>query len=134
MHPTKLLIPLALATPLALLPRGPDDDPPDVLHVHADDGKDTNAGTERRPLRTLSAALALLPDPLTKTVTIEVVGRHESTGGVDMAENVLELAKALDERLGALHIVGDRLQQVPQTLGPDSRPVALGGVGRRMHA
>lgn len=93
MHPTKLLIPLALASPLALLPRGTaDDDPPDVLYVHADDGKDSYAGTQRRPLRTLSAALAVLPEPLAKTVTIEVVGRHESTGGVGMAENVLELS------------------------------------------
>jgi hypothetical protein len=59
-------------------------------------GEDGAAGTQDKPLRTLSAAIARLPDPLTASVTIEVRGlSHSSTGGVDMAPNRLELMRRM---------------------------------------
>ena len=50
------------------------EEPPDTLYVDAAKGKDRSPGTKSRPVETLSAALALLPEPLAKTVTIEILG------------------------------------------------------------
>lgn len=86
----KLLVTLALLATLGPDRGARDEDPPETIWVHATEGKDNHAGTERRPLRTLAAALALLPEPLARDVTIEFVGTHERTGGRD--EAVLELA------------------------------------------
>ena len=66
---------------------------PERLFVDATKGRDSHAGTKRRPLRSLSAALAKLPDPLRRSVTIEIIGgSHATTGGVEMRDNVLELS------------------------------------------
>lgn len=88
--PSKLIVALALVSTLGSVPWSSNEDPPETIWVHASDGKDSYAGTERRPLRTPAAALALLPEPLLRDVTIELVGEFEGTGGRD--EAILELA------------------------------------------
>lgn len=98
---------LASLVTLAPAPRPGPEDPPDRLFVDAEKGDDDDEGSERRPLRTLSAALARLPEPVVGTVTIELVGEHESTGGERMSDRVLELAHRM--RPGAeVRIVGRR--------------------------
>ncbi len=65
---------------------------PEHLVVDVARGNDRNPGTEDRPLKTISAALRLLREPLASSVTIDVMGgQYESTGGHDMSESVLEL-------------------------------------------
>ena len=62
------------------------------LFVDPRGGKNTAPGTKRRPLRTISAALARLPEPLEGSVTIWLLpGEHETTGGVNMSERSLQL-------------------------------------------
>ncbi len=62
------------------------------LHVDAERGKDNTKGTARRPLRTLAAALAKLPEPLEESVTIHLAaGEHQSTGGEGSSERSLAL-------------------------------------------
>jgi len=89
---------LAIAAAISVAPaaRCQGDRPPSAiperLWVDVEKGRDRNPGTERRPVRTLSAALALLPEPLTKSVVIELgAGEHPTTGGIGMPDNVLEL-------------------------------------------
>ena len=66
--------------------------PPQRLYVDADRGRDRNPGTRGRPVRSISAALAKLSEPLAQSVVIEIKGRElETTGGHGMPENVLEL-------------------------------------------
>jgi hypothetical protein len=70
--------------------------PPERIHVNVARGSDRNPGTASRPLKSISAALARLPDPLTRSVTIELAGRaHKTTGGRDMPSNVLELMRRM---------------------------------------
>jgi len=65
---------------------------PKHIYVDAKAGKDRFSGTRARPLRTLSAAVSRLPDPLTESVTIELApATHTTTGGHGMPENCLEL-------------------------------------------
>jgi len=100
------------ALALAALLASPKADPvqaggPAILHVDAQRGKDSDPGTEREPLKSLSAALALLPEPLRRSARIEVVGLHETTGGRGMDDNVLALAHRM--RPGCeVRIVGRR--------------------------
>lgn len=62
------------------------------LFVDPEDGKDRYDGSRRKPLRTISAALALVPDPVPETVTIHLAsGTYSTTGGVDMPEETLYL-------------------------------------------
>lgn len=69
---------------------------PEKIHVSVARGNDRNPGTASRPLKSISAALALLPDPLTRSVTIELGGReHRTTGGREMPPNVLELMRRM---------------------------------------
>lgn len=65
---------------------------PERIHVDPEQGSDRNPGTASRPFKTISAALALLPEPLTRSVTIELAGgRYTSTGGQNMPTTSLEL-------------------------------------------
>ncbi|MBN2448436.1 MAG: hypothetical protein JXO22_17045 [Phycisphaerae bacterium] len=64
---------------------------PAVLSVDVERGSDRGRGTRDAPLKSLSAALAMLPDPLVNSVTVEVRGRHSTTGGQGMDENCLVL-------------------------------------------
>ncbi|MBU0637648.1 MAG: hypothetical protein KKB50_02195 [Planctomycetes bacterium] len=65
---------------------------PDLLHVDAQRGDDRNPGTQERPLESLSAALARLPDPLSESVTIDLAGgKYVTTGGHGMPGDTLEL-------------------------------------------
>jgi hypothetical protein len=69
---------------------------PSEMCVKPLSGDDSGPGTADRPLRTLSAALARLPEPLTRSVTIEVWGPTLSTtGGTDMAPDRLELMRRM---------------------------------------
>jgi hypothetical protein len=81
---------------------------PDRLWVDAERGRDQNPGTHARPLRTLSAALARLTEPLAESVKIELSGdSHPTTGGHGMPHDVLELM--LRMRPGVeVRIVGQR--------------------------
>jgi hypothetical protein len=66
------------------------------IHVDAERGNDKgNDGSARRPLRSVSAALALVPDPVEEAVSIEVAGAHETTGGRGMPEGSLALARRM---------------------------------------
>ena len=70
--------------------------PPSTIWVDAQRGTDRASGTEARPLKTLSAAIALLPDPVTRSVTIQLAGpTHPATGGHDMPANCLELMRRM---------------------------------------
>jgi hypothetical protein len=65
---------------------------PERLYVDPERGREDYPGSRRRPVRTISGAIARLPDPLTRSVTIELpCGRYQTTGGRGMPDNVLEL-------------------------------------------
>lgn len=69
---------------------------PDTLFVNGAIGNDNAPGDPQRPLKSVSAAIALLPDPLRYSVTIEWAGGdYPSTGGRDMAANRLELMRRM---------------------------------------
>lgn len=74
----------------------PCADPVDRIYVDAEAGRDTaSAGSKERPLKSLAAALARLTDPVVKPATIEVRGRHPSTGSIDMPAHTLMLARRM---------------------------------------
>lgn len=88
---------------------------PDVLYVDAERGRDDQRGSERRPLQTLSAAIAMIPDPVRESATIEVVGEHATTGEVDgMPANTLTLMRRMRPGV-VVTILGrrDRADSVP---------------------
>jgi hypothetical protein len=69
--------------------------PPDIF-VNGIKGNDNAAGDRQHPLKTLSAAIERLPDPLTRPATIEWTGGIEATtGGKNMASNCLELMRRM---------------------------------------
>ncbi len=69
---------------------------PEVIHVDPTRGQDQNPGSEDRPKRSISAAIALLPDPLPRSVTIKLApGTFKDTGGVDMPPGRLELMRRM---------------------------------------
>ena len=69
---------------------------PPLLYVNGTKGNDNAAGDQQRPLRSLSAAIARLPDPLPRSVTIEWTANDESTtGGREMNPASLELARRM---------------------------------------
>ncbi len=69
---------------------------PGTIHVDGESGNDRSAGTDGKPMKTLSAAIALLPDPLLQSVTIEVAGgTYTTTGGQGMADSRLELMRRM---------------------------------------
>ena len=62
------------------------------LYVDPERGRDEYSGSRQRPVRTISGAIAKLPDPLTQSVTIELAaGRYATTGRRGMPDDVLEL-------------------------------------------
>ena len=69
---------------------------PEVIHVDPTKGDDKDAGDEGHPLKSISAAIALLPDPLARTVTIKLApGSYRDTGGNGMATDRLELMRRM---------------------------------------
>src|SRR5262245_57742883 len=64
----------------------------ETIHVDGANGDDQDPGSGQRPLRSLSAALARLKEPLTESVAIELAaGTYEETGSVGMPSNCLHL-------------------------------------------
>jgi hypothetical protein len=71
-------------------------DPPELLVVSIARGQDDAAGTKEHPLKSISAAIARLPDPLMNSVTISVEpGTYATTGGHGMSERSLELSRRM---------------------------------------
>ena len=71
-------------------------DLPDVLHVDGKRGSDKASGTHRKPLRSLSAAIARIPDPLLESLTIELAPvDYDETGGRDMPDHCLHLMRRM---------------------------------------
>ena len=91
---------VALAIPMPGFPAdsqaGARPDGPRTIYVNGAEGNDSAAGDEQHPLKSLSAAVALLSDPLPNSVTIEWSGGiSRTTGGHDMAANRLELMRRM---------------------------------------
>lgn len=62
------------------------------LYVDPEHGHDEYPGSQGRPVRSISGAIAKLPDPLTQSVTIELAaGRYAAPGGRGMPDDALEL-------------------------------------------
>lgn len=92
-----------------------------VLYVDSGKGKDTAAGSKRRPLESLSAALAKLPSPLTESATIHLAaGTYTTTGEVGMPSKTLELMHAMRPSV-KVTIAGP----------PKGKPAVLGWKGER---
>jgi hypothetical protein len=105
MHAQRSLGPIAIA--LAVIPAGVRATDPSSLFVNASRGDDAATGSRERPLRSLSAAIVRLPEPVTQPVTIRVaVGRLTTTGGAGMPENRLDLARRMRPGV-TVTIVGD---------------------------
>lgn len=65
--------------------------PPEQIYVDAARGRDSNLGTKEAPLATLSAAVGLLPDPVMRSMTIELAGGRYDVIGDNMPSRALEL-------------------------------------------
>jgi len=108
-------------TPCVPAPAGPAPGPGQRLFVDPERGRDDGEGTREKPLRTLSAALARIPEPLSEEVTLELApGRHDTTGGVDMPASSLRLEKRM--RLGG---------RIRIESAPDGDPARLTWKGER---
>lgn len=69
---------------------------PPQLYVNGTDRGDSAIGDQQHPLKSLSAAIARLPDPLTRSMTIQWVAANETTtGGQDMSSVSLELMRRM---------------------------------------
>jgi hypothetical protein len=67
-----------------------------ILYVDGSKGDDKNPGSQHRPLKTLSAALANTSDPLKNSVVIELAGgKYSSTGSREMPSNSLQLMRRM---------------------------------------
>jgi hypothetical protein len=67
-----------------------------IFYVDGSKGDDRNSGSQHRPLKTLSAALAKMPDPLKSSVVIELAGgKYASTGSREMPSNSLQLMRRM---------------------------------------
>jgi hypothetical protein len=87
-------LPSRAAAQIGPLPGGPGRPPVrGVIYVDPERGRDENpGGIPQQPVRSISAAIARLPEPLTQSVTIELApGRYATTGGQGMPDDVLEL-------------------------------------------
>ncbi len=90
---------LALSTLLAITiasnsPTTTLDSPasPQELFVDPVKGKDSGKGTKRKPFRSVSAAVATLPEPLEESVTLHLLpGEYENTAGVRTSQSSLQL-------------------------------------------
>jgi hypothetical protein len=68
----------------------------ETLYVDPSRGRDENVGAHERPVRSISRAVEMLPDPLTHSVTIELVpGEYRTTGGRQMPDDSLELMRRM---------------------------------------
>jgi len=80
----------------AALPVGALSAPPEAIWVDPVRGQDGNAGSADKPLKTVSAAMKLLPDPLEQSVTIRLApGTYATTGEHGMAPARLELMRRM---------------------------------------
>ncbi len=71
-------------------------DLPEALWVDPAQGNDQHPGSAQKPLQTVSAALARLPDPLGQSVTIHLAGgTYPTTGGRAMPPTRLELLRRM---------------------------------------
>lgn len=92
---------------------------PQEISVDPARGDDRNPGSAERPVRTISAALALLPDPLGESVTVHLApGRYDTTGGHAMSTGRLELMHRMRPGVG-VRIVG-RSPESPAVFGWES--------------
>ena len=85
------------------------------VYVDGASGNDSASGSSGSPLKSISAAIDLLPDPLTQSVDIHIIGgEYRTTGERNMASNTLELMRRM--RLGVkVRILGqpDRTGNLP---------------------
>ena len=98
---------------------------PDRIVVDGRRGRDSNPGTSSRPLRSLSAAIAKLSEPVAESVTIEVRGdqTYAATGGQGMPDDQLQLAVRM--RPGVeVRIVGTA-DAAPPVLAWNGRPALI---------
>lgn len=98
---------------------------PETLFVDSDRGRDKNNGSRSRPFKTISAAIALLPETLTRSITIEVRGVHQSTGEHDaMRPGSLTLMRRTRPGV-VVRIIGrrDKKDQIPVLDWSGSRPL-----------
>lgn len=66
------------------------------IHVDPVNGSDAATGTAERPFRSISAAIAVVPDPVRSSVIIELAeGTHTTTGRVDMPPDRLDLMRRM---------------------------------------
>jgi len=66
------------------------------VYVHPTLGLDTNSGSKEKPLKTISAAMSLLPDVIQQHIVIHLgAGEYNTTGGIDMPENNLILDRQM---------------------------------------
>lgn len=66
------------------------------LHIDPARGDDRAPGSAERPLRSISAALARVPEPLERSMELHLAaGVHSTTGGVGMSEHSLALARTM---------------------------------------
>src|SRR5262245_52345825 len=95
---------------------GATESSPLEVYVNGAEGTDSAIGDRQHPLKSLSAAISRLPDPLLRSVRIEWVGEMErTTGGRDMASDSLELMRRM--RPGVrVSIIGqrDRAEEWPK--------------------
>ena len=86
---------------------------PGDIYVNPVRGSDANAGTRRRPLKSISAAIAKLPEIVTTLVRVHLApGVYRTTGGRDMPSNNLILDRRMRRKSDALydvsvHFVGE---------------------------
>ena len=67
-----------------------------TLHVDPEEGRAKGPGDKRHPFDSISAALAAIAEPVVGDWVIELApGRYDTTGGVDMPERSLQLAKPM---------------------------------------
>lgn len=67
---------------------------PIELRVDPAQGSDKNKGDARHPMKSIAAAVALVPDPVTQPVTIVLAGGvYDTTGGCEMPERTLQLMR-----------------------------------------
>jgi hypothetical protein len=104
-----------LALSALSLSAGAAESGPSHLFVNGAAGRDDAGGDQDHPLQSLSAAIARLPDPVLRPVTIEWLGgAHDSTGGRAMPPNCLELMRRMRPGV-SVRIVGrpDRTGALP---------------------
>ncbi len=71
-------------------------EPAPSIHVDPIRGSDRAPGTEAQPLKSLSAAIARIAEPLERSVAIVLApGEYATTGGMGMPETSLELSRRM---------------------------------------